>query len=193
MIPSPECNCADSTSYVEHLKSQRLLQFLMGLNESFRNIRSNILARKSVVTVNEAYVVAAQEENQRALKVIYKTRDALTLLASMTQGYKSKPKKFVPPETICDHCGFKGHFKADCYRLVGYPPDFKSKRKGTDDFKLAYTHLTKNVDDFPKSETLTHMSPTQYQDLVNKMDRIGTSDCAANMSGTLQWQRIEDW
>lgn len=47
-----------------------------------------------------------------------KSRDPLTLLAGKTQGYKLKPKKFVLPGTICDHCGFKGHFKADCYRLV---------------------------------------------------------------------------
>ncbi|XP_055826323.1 uncharacterized protein LOC129894684 [Solanum dulcamara] len=155
MIPSCGCNYEDLTSYVEHLISQRLLQFLMGLNESFGNNRSNILARIPVVTVNKVYAIAAQEDRQRALEVMDKTRDALTLLVGRTQGYKSKPKKSVPPGIICDHCGFKGHFKADCYRLVGYHLDFKSKRKGTNDFKCdfkpANAHLTKNADDFPNS------------------------------------------
>ncbi|KAK4710370.1 hypothetical protein R3W88_004883 [Solanum pinnatisectum] len=54
-------------AYMGHLRSQRLLQFLMGLNKSFSSIRSYILARKPVVTVNKAYVVATQEEGQRAL------------------------------------------------------------------------------------------------------------------------------
>ncbi|KAG5589197.1 hypothetical protein H5410_039711 [Solanum commersonii] len=89
--------------------------------------------------------------------------DPLTLLAERTQGYKPKPKKFVPPGTICDNCGFKGHFKGDCYRLVGYPPDFQSKRKGPDGFierrgseGFKYdvkpnAHFTKNADDFTKA------------------------------------------
>ncbi|KAH0708888.1 hypothetical protein KY284_010315 [Solanum tuberosum] len=124
MIPSPSCSCDDSAAYVNHLRSQRLLQFLMGLNESFSNIRSNILARKPMVTVNEAYAVAAQEESQRTLGVSDRNRDPLTLLAGRNQSNTPRPKKFVPPGTVCDHCGFKGHYKIDCYRLVGYPPGF---------------------------------------------------------------------
>ncbi|KAH0637972.1 hypothetical protein KY289_037887 [Solanum tuberosum] len=30
----------------------------------------------------------------------------------------------------CDHCGCKGHSKEQCYKIVGYPNNFKSKRKG---------------------------------------------------------------
>ncbi|XP_049409894.1 uncharacterized protein LOC125873073 [Solanum stenotomum] len=139
----------------------------------------------------------------------------------------SKPKKFVPPDTICDHCGFKGHYKIDCYKLVGYPPGFQSKRKGTAGYKNDYkaaegfrpdfkpnAHFTKNVDDFNDrrkqaegahftrnvdyfndrgKQAEGHMTPPQYQDLVNRMDRAETSDCVANMSGTLRWQGVGDW
>lgn len=87
------------------------------------------MARKPVITVNEAYAIAAQEESQRTLGVLDKTRDPLTFLAGRTQGGRPKPKKFVPPGTICDHCGFKGHFKADCYRLVGYTRFLKKEEK----------------------------------------------------------------
>ncbi|KAG5592589.1 hypothetical protein H5410_043103 [Solanum commersonii] len=30
---------------------------------------------------------------------------------------------------ICDFCKCKGHRKEFCYKIVGYPPNFKSKRK----------------------------------------------------------------
>uniref|UniRef100_A0A3Q7HKF6 CCHC-type domain-containing protein n=1 Tax=Solanum lycopersicum TaxID=4081 RepID=A0A3Q7HKF6_SOLLC len=198
MIPSPGCNCEDSTIYVRHLRSHRLLQFLMGLNKSFCSIRSNILSRKPTVTVNEAYAAAAQEENQRALGVSEKTRDPLTLLAGKPQTYNPRPKKFVPPGTICDHCGFKGHYKNDCYRLVVYPTGFQSKRKGTDGYKNDYktaegfrpdfkpnAHFTRNSDDFHDKgkQAEGHMTPPQYQDSVDRMQRAGTSDCVANMSG----------
>ncbi|XP_069152953.1 uncharacterized protein [Solanum lycopersicum] len=197
MIPSPGCNCENSTAYVGHIRSQSLLKFLMGFNESFSSIRSNILAGKPTVTVNEAYAVATQEESQRALGVSERTRDHLTLLAGKAQTYNPRPKKFVPSGTICDHCGFKGHYKGDCYKLVGYPPGFQSKRKGIDGYKNDYkaaegfrpdfklnAHFTRNFHDFNDKEKQVegHMTPPQYQDLVDRMDRAGTSYCVANMS-----------
>ncbi|KAG5593167.1 hypothetical protein H5410_043681 [Solanum commersonii] len=30
---------------------------------------------------------------------------------------------------VCEVCKCKGHSKETCYRIVGYPADFKSKRK----------------------------------------------------------------
>lgn len=35
MVPNPSCECETSMPYAEHIKQQRLLQFLVGLNESF--------------------------------------------------------------------------------------------------------------------------------------------------------------
>ncbi|OIS97834.1 hypothetical protein A4A49_62324, partial [Nicotiana attenuata] len=57
LVPLSSCDCEESRPSVEHLRSQRLLQFLMGLNESNSNIRSNVLIKSPVVTVNEAYAI----------------------------------------------------------------------------------------------------------------------------------------
>ncbi|KAF3651136.1 putative serine/threonine-protein kinase EDR1-like [Capsicum annuum] len=35
LIPGPGCNCDENKPFIEHLRQRRLLQFLMGLNESF--------------------------------------------------------------------------------------------------------------------------------------------------------------
>ncbi|KAG5600193.1 hypothetical protein H5410_031563 [Solanum commersonii] len=78
--------------------------------------------------------------------------------------------------------------------LVGYPPNFQSKRKGpngfterrgTEGFKSDVkpnAHFTKNANDFTKA-TENQMSSSQYEDLVNKMDKANISDCVANMPG----------
>nr|XP_016496522.1 PREDICTED: uncharacterized protein LOC107815453 [Nicotiana tabacum] len=55
LAPLPSCDCEESLHYVLYLRSQRFLQFLMGLNESYSNLRSNMLARRPIVSVNEAY------------------------------------------------------------------------------------------------------------------------------------------
>ncbi|XP_070054583.1 uncharacterized protein [Nicotiana tomentosiformis] len=88
LAPLSSCDCEESRTYVVHLKSQRALQFLMGLNESYDNVRSNILARRPVVTVNEAYVVVTQEESQRSLGLVDTHSDPLTMLAGRIQGFK---------------------------------------------------------------------------------------------------------
>jgi len=56
-----------------------------------------------------------------------------TAMLSNTRPYhfdvsgSSKEKK---PQVICEVCGYKGHTKKTCYRIVGYPPVWKGKKKG---------------------------------------------------------------
>ncbi|KAH0776925.1 hypothetical protein KY290_008336 [Solanum tuberosum] len=38
-------------------------------------------------------------------------------------GYKARKS------LVCEHCGCKGHSREQCYKIVRYPADFKSKRK----------------------------------------------------------------
>jgi len=33
------------------------------------------------------------------------------------------------PGLICEHCGYKGHLKENCFKIIGYLADFKSKMK----------------------------------------------------------------
>ncbi|XP_070052963.1 uncharacterized protein [Nicotiana tomentosiformis] len=99
-------------------------KFLMGLNESYSNVRSNVLMKRPVVSVNEAYAIVTQEESQRALGVTDMNKDPLTMMAGRPQ--YNRPKKI---RMICEHCGYKGHLKKNCYKIVGYPADFKSKKK----------------------------------------------------------------
>ncbi|XP_070014565.1 uncharacterized protein LOC142175547 [Nicotiana tabacum] len=124
LVPLPSCDCEESRPSIEHLRNQRLLTFLMGLNESYNNVRSNVLLKRPVVTVNKAYAIMAQEESQQTLGVVDTNGDPLTMLAG--KGQALKPKKFG---LICEHCGYKGHLKENYYKIVGYPADFKRKKK----------------------------------------------------------------
>lgn len=81
MVPNPSCDCVESRPHMEHVKQQRLLQFLVGLNESFAQVRSNILLSSSVPSVNQAYATAIQEESQRKLGVTEGGQEPMTMLA----------------------------------------------------------------------------------------------------------------
>nr|XP_009792311.1 PREDICTED: uncharacterized protein LOC104239381 [Nicotiana sylvestris] len=128
LTPLPSCDCEESLPYVVHLRSQRLLQFLMVLNESHSNIRSNLLARRPIMSVNEAYATVSQEESQRLLGVVDVNKEPLTMLVGRT--YQSPKPKRPRVGIICEH-SYKRHLKENCYKIVGYPQDFKSKKKGS--------------------------------------------------------------
>ncbi|XP_075103761.1 uncharacterized protein LOC142178330 [Nicotiana tabacum] len=114
------------TSYYSKMKDLwDELDFLMGLNESYGNIRSNVLAKRLVITVNEAYAIVTQEESQRTLGVTNTLKDPFTMIAEKIHEFR--PRR---PGLVCDYCGYKGHLKKNYYKIVGYPPDFKSKKKG---------------------------------------------------------------
>ncbi|XP_019259771.1 PREDICTED: uncharacterized protein LOC109237837 [Nicotiana attenuata] len=53
--------------YVEQLNFQRLLQFLMGLNDSFEQARSQILMMPNVPSINQAYAMIVQDESRRTI------------------------------------------------------------------------------------------------------------------------------
>lgn len=106
LAPLPSCDCEESRLSVDHLKNIRLLQFLMGLNDSYSNIHNNVLVKRSVVTVNEAYTIISQEESQKTLGVIDSHKDPLTILAGKGQDFR--PRKHG---LICEYCRYKGHLK----------------------------------------------------------------------------------
>ncbi|XP_016473358.2 uncharacterized protein LOC107795270 [Nicotiana tabacum] len=182
ITPLASCDCEESRPSVELLKNIRLLQFLMGLNESYSNIQSNVLAKKPVITVNEAYAIVTQEESQRTLGVTDTLKDPLTMLAG--KGHEFKPKR---PGLICDYCGYKGHLKENCYKIVGYPPDFKSKKKGQNSGSGTY------VNNATSEEKHVLMLPTQrnfftgdqYKQLVNLLQKTTTNECSTNTASII--------
>lgn len=77
-------NCATAKAYVEHNQHQHLLQFLMGLNDSYGHVRSQILMMNPLPSVNQAYSILSQEESQRNLSFSSVKRSPTPLLANRT-------------------------------------------------------------------------------------------------------------
>ncbi|WMV57826.1 hypothetical protein MTR67_051211, partial [Solanum verrucosum] len=107
LISAPLCNCDEAKPYVEHLSQQRLLIFLMGLNESYSHVKSDILLKVVVPTVNQAYANVIQEENQRLLGVMDVKKEPLTMMVNMRQDFKSKRKQ-GQGDTYDSNIGFIG-------------------------------------------------------------------------------------
>ncbi|XP_060182902.1 uncharacterized protein LOC132612837 [Lycium barbarum] len=107
IVCSCECKCGSKTKTLKAIQDGRLLQFLMGLNEVFIGVRSNILLTAPLPSIKQAYCLSGGHRrfnDNRGHKAPY---DA---------------KKNTP---VCTYCKKIGHTIDKCYKIHGFPPDFK--------------------------------------------------------------------
>ncbi|GKA57584.1 hypothetical protein Tco_0756772 [Tanacetum coccineum] len=65
MIELPKCVCNASEGFKKHNQLLKLMQFLMGLDDSYMQIRSSILSREVLPDVRSAYATISSEESHR--------------------------------------------------------------------------------------------------------------------------------
>ncbi|XP_069144651.1 uncharacterized protein [Solanum lycopersicum] len=137
LVPSPGCKCDKSRDFVDHLNRQKMYQFLMELNESFRQARSQILLMSPMPSANQPYAMVVNDECQKLTSsrttgsISNYGVEALGMYSriggsSIAQGLNKFKKNY---RVVCEFCRCNGHTQDQCYKLIGYPSDFKSKRK----------------------------------------------------------------
>ncbi|XP_060212089.1 uncharacterized protein LOC132639668 [Lycium barbarum] len=65
LVPPPSCACPESKQHAENFHQQKLWQFLMGLNKSYAQARSQILMIEPTPTITQAYAMILNAESQR--------------------------------------------------------------------------------------------------------------------------------
>lgn len=131
------------------------------------------------MSVNEAYEIVSQEESQRLLGVVDVNKDPLTMLAGITHQVL-KPKR---PSVICEHRGYKGHLR----KIVGYPQDFKSKKKRAQSGRFRpFANSTVVGENMNSSKAQGHFfTEQQYQQILNMLNKPTSSDNADNIAGNM--------
>lgn len=67
LVTLPLCSCEFSKEFIEFDLQHKLLQFLMGINESFVHVRSNILMINPLPTMSNAFATISLEESHGSL------------------------------------------------------------------------------------------------------------------------------
>ncbi|XP_009761181.1 uncharacterized protein LOC107806348 [Nicotiana tabacum] len=156
LAPIPGHDTANSSEFVQFMEHQKLLKFLMRLNESYEQARSQLLMMIPVLSVNKAYSMLIKRESQRTMFNTFTTVDGGEMATLMTNksGNQQRPKKNYSLQ--CDVCHMKGHTKETCYTVVGYPKDNKFKKKYN-----SQTTTNFAAEDIPATTTgSTPMAPT---------------------------------
>ncbi|XP_057972774.1 uncharacterized protein LOC131160917 [Malania oleifera] len=113
-------------SLADYQNRDYVMKFLMGLNESYGHIKSQILL--TLPPINKVFALLVQEERQREISSVIITEPTAMLgRATGNQGNKQSHGKKERP--MCSHCGLLGHTAEKCYKLHGYPLGYKSRYK----------------------------------------------------------------
>ncbi|XP_075076395.1 uncharacterized protein LOC142163043 [Nicotiana tabacum] len=174
LVPAPGCDCEETRPFIEKFKNLHLLQFLVGVNESYSQVRSQILLKMPVLTVNQAYALVIQEESQRELSVLEVNMGPLAMMAEQNQRYKGKKIGIV-----CEYCGYKGHLKENYYKIIGYPPDFKSKKKQQGQGNRTYANMmTEETTSSSQGQQMGQLfNEDQYKQILELLNKTPAGDC----------------
>lgn len=80
--PIPECKCEGVKPFLDHLHSEYVMIFLMGLNDSYAAVRAQILLMKPIPLITDVCSLLIQEERQRNAGNSSPTVEPIALLAS---------------------------------------------------------------------------------------------------------------
>ncbi|GKD64836.1 cysteine-rich receptor-like protein kinase 8 [Tanacetum coccineum] len=140
------CNCNNGRINGERDQRKRLIQFLMGLDESYSNIIGQILLMQPLPSAAKVYTMVRQEEKQReGSNPKHATATNLNSYTNQSRPSTSYSQRQPNPNTNsdrrnsvnpntdfkrkstfrkgvnCGNCRKEGHYQEECYKIVGYP------------------------------------------------------------------------
>ncbi|XP_019234896.1 PREDICTED: uncharacterized protein LOC109215314 [Nicotiana attenuata] len=139
-------NCAAKPGLEQEEEENRVHQFLMGLNETYVNVRSNILLMNPLPSLDNVYNILLQDEKQRqVIPTTHFSSDMASLHASANNKPPSQPnlnKQYNQRlnfdhsnqrmnlgqhkgSLFCKYCKKNNHTIETCHKLHGFPQNFK--------------------------------------------------------------------
>ncbi|XP_021724254.1 uncharacterized protein LOC110691605 [Chenopodium quinoa] len=97
--------------------------FLIGLDDPYKEIRSQLLVQHPLPHVDNAYQVVINTERLQ-------TKDGKVKENVMAFKVDSRVKSTDSESPFCTHCNREGHDKEGCYQLIGFPEWWDENRKG---------------------------------------------------------------
>ena len=177
-----KCSCNLTKRLYERHQEKMVIQFMMKLSEQFATVRGNILMLKNLPKVTEAYRTFAQEEKHKEISHHASHNESMAFMAdkrgstdnfkprnnsyrkSGGSKYTGSTSKSLKPGSkyYCTHCETPGHSIDRCFKIHGYPANFK----GFKDKKVAALAASEHVDMDTDDAASPVLSLDQYNQLM---------------------------
>ncbi|XP_071727474.1 uncharacterized protein [Rutidosis leptorrhynchoides] len=162
--------------------------FLMGLDDVYTPIRSQILTSDLVPSVKVVFLIIARDESHRMhSNQTQNSKIQSTAFVSKTGFYNSNNsgnnrRKYRNPPLKCTKCNMLGHTVDRCYELIGYPPGYIKKpfNQGTPRFNSNNSGVDKCAS-VESSMQLTNEQIMKLLSLVNDKENAKSID--SNVAG----------
>ncbi|XP_073030872.1 uncharacterized protein [Primulina eburnea] len=165
-----KCSCGGVKNLETYFQMDYTMIFLMGLNDSFHHIRSQVLLLDPLPPISRVFALMVQEERQRSIGTQISVNASNQHMAftikneefsnpnsmsvpnrnmafanknDQTQSHlRSKPPpRFPRGRPFCTHCNIHGHTVETCYKIHGFPPGLKTRYKsGTKNYAALVNH-----------------------------------------------------
>nr|GLL24338.1 uncharacterized protein LOC109166102 [Ipomoea trifida] len=133
--PLPKCVCSGCTCNIskqmaDMKEKEQLYDFLMGLDEEFTAVKSQILCSKPTPSLGRAYHMVSEDEQQRQVSATHKPMAEATAFQTQKVFNEKDGRGRRRDKPTCGHCQKIGHTEDQCYEIIGYPAHW---RKGLRD------------------------------------------------------------
>ncbi|XP_057811805.1 uncharacterized protein LOC131026045 [Salvia miltiorrhiza] len=120
------CRCNSSRKWNEFQMQECSMQFLIGLNASYSQIRSQIISTTPFPSLSKIFALVLQEEKQRSIDFIPTpltsgNGDISGSLINAAGYARGKPGR---GKFLCTNCGKTNHTVDKCFEIIGYPPGY---------------------------------------------------------------------
>ena len=125
--PLRVCKCGKcywdlGTLQEQDRESDKVHEFLSGLDDHYRTVRSSLISRSPLQPLEEVYNVVRQEED---LKTTVRLNDDVIEVAAHAVNVKPRFNTARPDTSdtaaVCKHCHRSGHASNSCFAVIGYP------------------------------------------------------------------------
>ncbi|KAL0427911.1 UNVERIFIED_CONTAM: Retrovirus-related Pol polyprotein from transposon RE1 [Sesamum latifolium] len=176
LVTNPSCSPEALKEIASLYQRDHLMQFLMGLDESFESTRNQILIMEPLPNVSKAYAIVLQVERHREVNSAY--GNSLQNMAMQTKGFQGNnnrnqwKRKGVQDKKnqYCTHCNKTGHLKEHCFEIYGYP----------DWYKNLVDQRKKGVTTNNRALNATNSQTEDQESVQNAMDNEAISEVVRN-------------